>query len=85
MQDQQLEDERMVHGALMKRGGGGGGPGGGRTYPQLYPDVRAEMGGIWVCFQPNVEQPGFPIWGMFKGPAGLYGCLEAFLPTMCFQ
>ena len=25
MQDQQLEDERMVHGALM----GGGGPGGG--------------------------------------------------------
>ena len=20
--------------------------------------------------------------GVFKGPAGLYGCLEAFLPTM---
>ena len=40
------------------------------------------MGGRRVCFQPNVEQPGIPIWGMFKGPAGLYGCLEAFLPTM---
>ena len=22
------------------------------------------------------------IWGMFKGPAGPYGCLVAFLPTM---
>ena len=50
------------------------------TYPQLYPDVRAEMGGRWVCFQPNVEQPGFLLWGVFYGP---YGCLEAFLPTMC--
>ena len=56
--------------------------GGGATYPQLYPDVKAEMGGRWVCFQSNVEQPGFPLWGVFQGPAGLYGCLEAFLPTM---
>ena len=39
------------------------------------------MGGRWVCFQPNVK-PGFAIWGVFKDPAGPYGCLEAFLPTM---
>ena len=57
---------------------------GGAIHPQLYLDVRAEMGGRWVCFQPHVEQPGFPIGGggrVFKGPAGPYGRLEAFLPT----
>ena len=57
-------------------------PGGGGTSPQLHPDVRAEMGRRWVCFQPNVEQPGFLIRGVFKGPAGSYGYFEAFLPTM---
>ena len=54
----------------------------GATYPQLYPDVWAEMGGRWVCFQPNIEQPGFPILGVLRGTAGPYGCMEAFLPTM---
>ena len=39
---------------------------GGATYPQLYPDVRTEIGGRWVCFQPNVEKPGFPIWGCLR-------------------
>ena len=33
-------------------------------------------------FQPNVEQPEFLIWGVFKGPAGPYRCLETFLPTV---
>ena len=40
------------------------------------------MGGRWVCFQLNVEQPGFLIWMVFKGLAGPYWCLEEFLLTM---
>ena len=40
------------------------------------------MGGRWVCFRPNVEQPGFPKWGVPMGSAGPYGCFDAFLPSM---
>ena len=54
---------------------------GGATYPQLYQDVRAEMGGRWVCFQPNVEQPGFSIWGCLRALLGRMR-FEAFLVTM---